>query len=166
MINYSSINDAWGKKEIYKKKPEAKTEIKTEIKTQPEAKENISEQKKTNDIKKNIFIESLPYENYEHYEHYEHNGNYEHFSSCNVIEHITNCPDCKNKFIKFSKEMFSENNTITLPGCNIKISRESLKIIFIIIIISIILLVISIINEKTSMPAFNKYMYMPYNYSL
>jgi hypothetical protein len=166
MINYSSINDAWGKKEIYKKKPEIKSqseinEIKVKEKYTPE-------QVTKHDIKKNIFIESLPNE---HYEHNEHNGNYEHFSSCNVMEHITNCPECKNKFMKFSQEMFSQtNNTITLPGCNIKISRDALKIIFILIIISIILLFISIINEKKAIPmpapAFNKYMYMPYNYSL
>ena len=86
----------------------------------------------------------------------------EKFQSCNVIEHIINCSECRNKL----KNLFTiENNNqiITLPGCNIKISKESLKILFILIIICIILLFISIITDKPVHSA-NKYMYLPYNY--
>ena len=145
MINYSSINDAWGKKDIYKNN--------TEKKTKPDNNSTPVQQEPTKelDIKKEIFIET-PY--------------FENFSSCNLMEHITNCSECKEKFKNISKEMFGQTNeTITLPGCNIKISRSALNVVFVLIIICIILLFISIINEnKTSLPPAysNKYMYMPY----
>ncbi len=147
MINYSSLNDAWGKKEIYKKKPEQKSETTQE--SLPTKQENF-EKSVTNpapttslDIKKDIFIET-PF--------------FETFQSCNMMEHITNCPECVNKL----KEMFSQPKTITLPGCNIKISKDVLQVIFVIIIICIILLILSIFTEKNIPPAYNKYMYMPY----
>lgn len=150
MINYSSINDAWGKKDIYKNNKDQK--IKPDNNSMSNQQVPIPVPiKESNSEKKEIFIES-PY--------------FEKFSSCNVMEHITNCPECKEKFKNISKEMFGQTSeTITLPGCNIKLSRDSLKVIFGLIIICIILLLISIITEyrtPVSPPAFNKYMYMPY----
>jgi hypothetical protein len=147
MINYSSINDAWGKKDIYKNNTEKKTKPDNNSPPVQQAPEPTKEL----DIKKEIFIET-PY--------------FENFSSCNLMEHITNCSECKEKFKNISKEMFGQTNeTITLPGCNIKISKSALNVVFVLIIICIILLFISIITEnKTSLPPAysNKYMYMPY----
>ncbi len=136
MINYSTINDAWGNKEIYKKNNDKKVEKKSQT---PEPTTTSV------DIKKDIFIEPPVFEN---------------FSSCNMMEHISNCPECLQKM----KELFSptHSETITLPGCNIKISKDVLQVIFVIIIICIILLILSIFTEKNIPPAYNKYMYMPY----
>ncbi len=140
MINYSTINDAWGNKEIYKKNDDKKVETKCQTPT-PEPTPTTSI-----DIKKDIFIEPPVVEN---------------FSSCNMMEHITNCPECLNKM----KELFTPTHgeTITLPGCNIKISKDALKVVFVLIIICIILLFISIINKKDLPPAYSyKYQHMPY----
>ncbi len=148
MINYSSINDAWGKKDIYKNNKE--TKIKTDANSK--AIQQAPVPTKELDIKKEVFIESPSFEN---------------FSSCNLMEHIKNCSECKEKFKSISKEMFGQTNeTITLPGCNIKISKDALKLLFVLIIICIILLFISIVTEKKTdiIPAYgNKYMYIPYN---
>lgn len=164
MINYSSINDAWGKKDIYKNNnkkinsanndSKSNQPLSEQVKPQVPVKVQVPEQvpAKALDIKKDIFIENPFFEN---------------FSSCNFMEHIKNCSECKEKFKNFSQEMFGQTNqTITLPGCNIKISKDTLKVVFILIIICIILLFISIITENKTCPSpyYNKYMYMPYNY--
>jgi hypothetical protein len=161
MINYSSINDAWGKKDIYKNNKihsvnnnsKSNQPLSEQVKTIVPMPAKVPEQVQALDIKKDIFIET-PF--------------FEKFSSCNFMDHIKNCSECKEKFKNFNQEMFGQTNqTITLPGCNIKLSKDTLKVVFILIIICIILLFISIINENKMCPTpayYNKYMYMPYNY--
>ncbi len=155
MINYSSINDAWGKKEIYKKKQELNnSELNNSQNNNIQNNNTQNNNTQNNNIQNNNTQDNM--KNNIVLEH----PTIEKFQSCNVIEHIANCNECRNKL----KYLFTQNNEmITLPGCNIKISKDTLKILFILIIFCIILLFISIINDK-QVPALNKYMYLPYNY--
>ncbi len=155
MINYSSINDAWGKKEIYKKNVsiENNNSVSNTVSNTVSNKIEIPNISK----KKDIFVETPAVE---------------HFQSCSTMEHITNCPECKNKIMELFKQHNKKSKTINILGYKFKISKTTLNILFILIIICIILVVISIIQEKTNIftdqcnknLVSNKYMHMPYQY--
>jgi hypothetical protein len=132
MIHYSSINDAWGNKEIYKNNKEDFSQNNNK----PSVTINTNSQpiKNENNVKK---IEN------------------EHFSPtttttmgtdhCMMAEHMKNCPECKKKL----SEMFtnSDNNReIKICGFTINLTKDVLKIIFIILLILISVNLFSLIN--------------------
>ena len=142
MIHYSSINEAWGNKEIYKNNKESFTQSNTKpivskpidsipidsksidsipIVSIPQVPINISSQS-TNNVKP-----------------------IEHFQNCSTIEHIENCPTCKKKLSEMFKN--SDNNReIKIFGMTINLTKDVLKIILIILLILITVNLLSLIN--------------------
>lgn len=118
MIHYSSINDAWGNKEIYKNN-----------------KETFSQNTKPDIIKPVEIIKVLPVKN-------------EHFTNmqdCNVVEHIKNCPECKKKLSEMFTNT-DNSKEINLFGFKINLTKDVLKIILIILLILITVNLFSLIN--------------------
>jgi hypothetical protein len=145
MIHYSSINDAWGNKEIYKNN-----------------KEHFSQ----NDNKPVVPINTpiQPINNENNVRKIEN----EHFSpttptttgtgNCTMIEHMENCPECKKKLSEMFKN--SDNNReIKICGFTINLTKDVLKIILIILLILITVNLLSLIN--TLFPDKPMYLYPP-----
>jgi hypothetical protein len=96
----------------------------------------------------------------------------EHFSSCSFAEHLKNCEHCRNTLA----EHFSNTNKshINLLGLEFDISKDILKVIFIILIVAIFIILLSLVNFPIQddlniglKPAQLKYLmmnHMPYNY--
>lgn len=129
MIQYSSINDAWGNRDINKKtlnniekkfiKPSVNYELKEEIK--PNTPINHHEK----------FINEQ--------------------SNCSFTEHLKTCENCKKIIAEYfagSENTNTNDNikTIKIFGFKLNITTDVLKVIFIIIIIIIFVLLLSMIN--------------------
>ncbi len=124
MINYSSINDAWGYKEIYKKN------TLDNIENQSNKKQNIVENNtnNTNPQKTEHFNEMIK-------------------TDCALMEHIKSCETCKNKLAKiFENFDNSSGPEINILGLKLHITKDVLKLIFILLIILIFIILLSIIN--------------------
>ncbi len=72
------------------------------------------------------------------------NINKEHFSSCTFAEHLNNCETCRNTIL----EQFAPKSSahVNLLGLEFDISKDLLKVIFIILIIAIFILLLSLVN--------------------
>lgn len=111
MINYSSINDAWGHKETFKKNINPISE--TNIKVEPPKKEIVlTETKET-------FITP---------------------SSCKMTEHFDSCPKCLNKLKEMFSDAPVVSDYIEIFGFKIPKNIIQILLIIIIIIIFILLL--------------------------
>jgi hypothetical protein len=66
------------------------------------------------------------------------------FSSCTFAEHLNNCKACRNTII----ERFTSSSSahINILGLEFDISKDVLKVIFIIIIVTIFILLLSLVN--------------------
>lgn len=186
MIHYSSIKDAWGKKDMFKNNSQnakftniynPSTNCQAQI-TNPETTKNIAinptetfSQKE--DIKYDV---QTPTKLVSQNEHFTQNN-------CAFMEHLQNCPFCaaklKNSIVNSSKETFISSfaehftdptttsqqvdtpiSTINLFGFEINITKDVLKVLFIIILIVIFILLLRMVNvtfKKTN----NKYLTMP-----
>ncbi len=121
MIHYSSINDAWGNKEIYKNNKEKFTQS-NPIQAAP--------------INAPINAPIQPINNVKPIEH---------FNNCTMVEHIENCPECKKKLSEMFKN--SDNNReIKIFGFTINLTKDVLKMILIILLILITVNLLSLIN--------------------
>jgi len=166
MIQYSNINDAWGNKEIFKKKVlnnyvEKPADIKpSEIpqSNKPIKHEQIITTTITNPNSNSNPITNNPINNPIN------NGNLnEHFKACSFAEHFKQCESCRNSMI----EQFNNSNKakVNIFGMKFLISREILKIIFIILIVLIFMILLSLVNlpikeEIRITPAHMKYLMM------
>jgi hypothetical protein len=133
MINYSSINDAWGNKEIYKKKyieSSSNNIVDTPV-------NNIVDTIDNNILKKPVdnIVNTVV--------------NKEHFNNCNMVEHLQNCEECKKKIIDLftNENKYSEVNIFNIK---FTVKKDILKIIFIILIVSIFIILLSSINISFS----------------
>jgi hypothetical protein len=140
MINYSSINDAWGNKEIYKKN---NTNI-SPVNIQP-----------VNIPPVNIQPVNIPvvYDVVEKFT-----------DKCELLDHIINCEKCKNKMVElFANEQPQQTMPINIFGLNV--TNDVLKILFIIIICVIFVLLLSMVNSSLTKPVVSemKYFVMPNN---
>jgi hypothetical protein len=122
MINYSSINDAWGHKETFKKNINPISE--TNVKVEPKKEIVLTETKET-------FITP---------------------SSCKMTEHFDSCPKCLNKLKEmFSDAPYVSRGAQYLSDDYIEIfgfiiRKNIIQILFIIIIIIIFMLLLSMVN--------------------
>jgi hypothetical protein len=126
MINYSSINDAWGHKETFKKTTNPISE--TNVKVEPKKEIVLTETKET----KETFITP---------------------SSCEMTEHFESCPKCLNKLkemfsiapvVSIDNAQYLSDNYIKIFG--FVIPKNIIGILFIIIIIIIFMLLLSMVN--------------------
>jgi hypothetical protein len=71
-----------------------------------------------------------------------------HDNSCSFAEHLKVCDECRNSMYEY----FKNNNTarVSLLGSDIYISKDFLKILFIIIIVIIFILLLSFVNISIS----------------
>ncbi len=133
MINYSSINDAWGNKEIYRKNESQNIE---HLNNQPQKCAN-----------KQI-------------EHFEATTK---STSCALMNHIKECSECRMRMAEMFTNTDTSNTckkTINILGLKINVTNDVLKVLFLIIIIAIFILLLSIINlsfKKTEI----KYVVLP-----
>ena len=156
MIQYSSINDAWGNKETYKKnalnnlegfnsKPLEKF---VSEKTQQES-NNIAP------IEKPSIIPNITPNNIINKEHFEPiliN------SKCSFAEHLKTCKYCKNSLTEHYE---NDNNTqINIFGFKINITKDVLKVIFILLIVLIFIIILSTINISLNYPKTDMKYYM------
>ncbi len=175
MIQYSNINDAWGNKDLLKKNSlnnlnnksiESNLEV-IEPKIIPN---NVVKPIYPNaDIAKapvNIIQPQPPViipmskpEVKEHFFKETHS-----VKSCSFAEHLKNCEECRNSLSEyFGNE--SSTTTIDLLGLKITVSKDILKIIFVILIICIFIILLSMVNisfkEDLNMKYLMKYNMMP-----
>ncbi len=160
MIQYSNINDAWGNKDLLKKNSLNNLNNKSI--------ENNLEVQSPNVPNKEIIYDKpmdkpidKPMENIKPIEQ---NSLFnqlaptkEHFfqtttpikthptGSCSFAEHLKTCEECRNSLTEY---LDSDNttSTINLFGLKITISKDVLKIIFIISIVCIFILLLSMVN--------------------
>ena len=195
MIQYSSINDAWGNKEMYKKNtinnidgfsnkqlinksidipkqietfiqpksqevepvipqqvvlPQQKVETFSQQQVLlPQKVETFSQQQVLLPQKVETFVPQQPILHQYQHQHQEHFNNVQPITamrtSCNFAEHLRNCEHCRNSL----SEYFDNDNsisTINIFGLKIKITKDVLKIIFVIIIVLIFIIILSTIN--------------------
>lgn len=138
MINYSSINDAWGnkEKEIYKKNESQNIET---LNNQPQRCEN----KKI----ENFEVTTQP-------------------KPCALMNHIKECSECRMKMAEMFTNTDNSNTckkTINILGLKINITNDVLKVLFLIIIIAIFILLLSIINLSFAKTQ-TKYVVLPRTY--
>jgi hypothetical protein len=182
MIQYSSINDAWGNKEMYKKnninnindfinKPVIINEPPKPIDNQKQQETFAQVQQvpvSETIIKPHIetFIQAPKVEqqipkpeikNTEHF--YDISTSTKSISPCIVAEHLKNCEHCRNSLAEYFE---SDNNvsTINIFGLKINITKDVLKIIFVIIIVLIFVIILSTINVSLKDPRTNMKYYM------
>ena len=131
MIHYASLQDAWGNKETFKKSTPKQSLPQVENFTNGCA---IAPIVYTPEIPTIIPTPApTPTPQPEQFT--------EHFGSCNMVDHFTNCAQCRMRMA----EMFANNNnnnvisTINIFGCNINITHDVVKVLFIIIIVHILL---------------------------
>jgi len=163
MIHYSSIKDAWGKKDMFKNNiPSGKLtniyESATNCNVQPVVQpEKFTQQE---DIKYDIPPPPQPVQPIiepkvnVHFAH-EHVANEyvtnEHFAqnSCAFMEHLQSCPFCMSKMKEHFADSTTDNNpisTINIFGFKINITQDVLKVLFIIILIVIFILLLRMVN--------------------
>jgi hypothetical protein len=183
MIQYSSINDAWGN---YKKNTlDNYVQNKVENKIEPQIEnfkpniENIINPEPKIDIIKNIenienkILNSEPKldTKKEVLDHHILEMNdidkfetFEKFENCSFAEHLGNCKKCRDKlgeyFTNGEETVYSE---INLFGLHIKITKDVLKVIFIILLILILVLTVSTINMSFKNTEMKYYMMQPPN---
>jgi hypothetical protein len=143
MIQYSTINDAWGNKQIYRKNTIDNFTNKQITKNEESVAETVAEPVVQNAVPaaQPILIEK-PYK-----EHFNNN-------SCSYTEHLKNCEHCRNQL----REYFDNSAPIKIYG--IHITKDMLKIIFIILIILIFIILLSMINISFN-DAHTKYIMVP-----
>ena len=152
MIHYSSIKDAWGKKDMFKnntplsKSFEPASNCNTQVNKPTTQSETFTQ---NNTIKYEVpqvvqpqVVQQIQQTLNEHFAQ----------NNCGFMEHIQNCPFCMGKM----KEHFAETSTGVLPeqpisivnifGFKINITKDVLKVLFIIILIVIFILLLRIIN--------------------
>ena len=141
MIQYSNINDAWGNKDIFKKNTLNNYNNKSII-CNPDVvlpEENIAVEKPTEippTTQPEPTVISAPI-------------NREHFqttSSCSFAEHLKNCEHCRNSLTEYFENESNNIAKIDIFGLKMSISKDLLKIIFIVIIIIIFILILSMVN--------------------
>jgi hypothetical protein len=137
MIQYSSINDAWGNKEIYKKTNNIDNFINNKVEsfTQPQVVNKVETFTQPQVVNTPEIVNN----------HSEHFNNPAQTNYCSFSEHLKNCEHCKNSLTEY----FTNDGTISninLFGLNINITKDVLKIIFIILIILIFIILLSMIN--------------------
>ena len=165
MIQYSSINDAWGNKEIYKKNTlnnfngfnnskstdkivsQKNTPIEKPIEKLIEKPIDITNVPQT--IVQNVVPNNII--NKEHFEPVTSTIN----STCNFAEHLKNCEHCRNSL---SEHFNNDSSMSTIFGINI--SKDILRIIFIILIVLIFIIILSTINISLNNPQMNMKYYM------
>ena len=152
MINYSSINDAWGNNSMYKKNIHETIDIITppQIDTNiPIINNIINNLPKVNLPEVNLPEVNLPEVNLPKVNLPEAN-NLEHFSdtinNCNISEHLKNCEDCRNKILELFSDSNNDYSEINLFNYKFSIKKDILKIIFIGLIIIIFFILLSLIN--------------------
>lgn len=125
MINYSSINDAWGYKEIYKKN--TLDNILNQSNEKPKI-QQVIEPIESPIIKKEHFNDMIK-------------------TDCALMEHIKTCETCKNKLAElFGNSDNSSGPELNIFGLKLHITKDVLKLIFILLIILIFIILLSIIN--------------------
>ena len=141
MIQYSSINDAWGNKEMYKKNTinnidgfanklftnEPPKQIDTFIQQLPKVETFVSQQLPKVETFNDVLSTSTM------------------SSPCSFAEHLKSCDHCRNSLLEY----FDNGNsvsTINIFGLKINITKAVLKIIFVIIIVLIFIIILSTIN--------------------
>jgi hypothetical protein len=187
MIQYSSINDAWGNKETYKKYNKGETFQNTTLKKESFQNNNLVDHhtniKEVNEpvnkpvdkpvsqpiqvinepINETLVqpvnqpinkVVSEPFTNNHHQQNMHHKFIERFYQNenrpCNIIEHLKNCPECVEKM----RELFTNNNDednyiyskINIFGLKINITKDVLKIVFILLIVLIFIVFLSIIN--------------------
>jgi len=195
MIHYSSIKDAWGKKDMFKNNiPSGKFtniyESASNCQASLKSFEKPFEKPVDNSVQPSNPPETFaqkdstnPQQNVNYNEHFTGNN-------CAFMEHLQNCPFCMAKFKNSITDNFTENftnsiknqitehfadpttstspqvdkpiSTINLFGLEINITKDVLKVLFIIILIIIFILLLRMVNvtfKKTD----NKYLNMPNN---
>jgi hypothetical protein len=181
MIQYSNINDAWGNKDLLKKNSinnlnNKSIESNLEV-LPPKIVPNIVPNVVPNDIKPklpNTDVAKIPVKfpqyqppvivpNTEVKEHFfqTHTSS----KSCSFAEHLKTCEECRNSLYEYLGNE-STTSTIDLFGLKITVSKDILKIIFIILIICIFIILLSMVNvslkEETNMKYFMMPSQMPY----
>ncbi len=153
MIQYSNINDAWGNKEIFKKNtlnidkkmlPVSKEPKTDYIESVPApvaltASINPVEPKILSPapLSDNIIPLSNKIVNKPHEPFYAH-------SPCVYTEHLKQCEKCRNNMAEyFTRNKYAH---IDIFGLDLTVSRDVLKIIFVIIIVIIFLIILSFVN--------------------
>ncbi len=133
MIQYSSINDAWGNKDINKK---SLNNIEKFI-NRPPLNNNIPAQV-ASAIEHPIILDT------------KNNLNKEQFvsevSQCSFTEHLKTCDNCKKIIAEYFINQNSNVREIKLWGLQLSLPTETLKVIFIILIILIFILLLSMVN--------------------
>lgn len=170
MIQYSSINDAWGNKEIYKKN--ALNNFEGFNNSKPVEKFVSQKNTPVNDIhiapiiEKPIIVQNIA-QNKEHFEPAPINpaadtatyiNNYT-SKSCSFAEHLKNCEHCRNSLTEYF-ENDSSVSTINIFGLKINITKDVLKVIFIILIVLIFIIILSTINFSLNNSRMNMKYYM------
>jgi hypothetical protein len=169
MIQYSSINDAWGNKEIYKKNTINNIDISKQIDGFKQKVETFVNPQPVQKVE--TFVNPQPVQKVETFVNPQPIiPNNEHFvstttlpSTCNFAEHFKTCEHCRNSL----SEYFENNNTSSLSiidifGLKINITKDVLRVIFVIIIVLIFIIILSTINvslQDTKMHM--KYYMMP-----
>ncbi len=148
MIQYSTINDAWGNKEIYKKNNIDNFQNK-EINNIKPQNESVIIQPQNNLVvppiveNQNIHVNNELFNN----------------TSCSFAEHLKNCQHCRNSLAEYFNN--DTNQKINVFGINI--TKDLLNIIFIIIIILIFIILLSMINISLKDNKSMKYFMLPPN---
>ena len=159
MIQYSSINDAWVNKETYKKN----TLNNFEGFNSKQAEKFVSQQNNHIDNKPINKPINTPIDN--HINNHNNIINKEHFepspinSTCSFAEHLKTCEYCRNSLTEYF-ENDSSISTIDIFGLKINITKDVLKIIFIILIVLIFIIILSTLNISLNNPNMNMKYYM------
>jgi hypothetical protein len=154
MIQYSSINDAWGNKDINKK---SINNIEKFI-DKP-----LMKNKEPNIDKPVINIEKMVPQNHI-------NLNKEKFvdepSNCSYTEHLKTCENCRKKITEFFNSETSNTKEINIFGLiKFNLTTDVLKVIFVILLIFIFVLLLSMINISFKTNTAMKYYMIPGNLS-
>jgi hypothetical protein len=176
MIQYSNINDAWGNKDLLKKNSlnnlnnksiESNLEVlKPNVPIAPKLPEinpekntpQISIEKELKPVVQNSLFDQLAPFNKEHF--------FQESKPCSFANHLKNCEHCRNSLTEYLSNE-STTSTIDLFGLKITISKDILKIIFVILIICIFIILLSMVNisfkndMNSNMRYFMKYDMMP-----
>ena len=147
MIQYSSINDAWGNKEMFRnKKPSLLPKINYDTPNLTPILTPTSTPTPTPIPIQNKSVEKMTNK------------------KCDNFEHMMNCPKCFNKLReKFSQSAVNKYK-VNIFGLKINITKEILQAVFFFLILCIILLLVSSFNTSTESTAI-KYYILPNNFN-
>jgi hypothetical protein len=148
MIQYSSINDAWGNKEMFKnKKPSVTPKINYDT---PMKKEEIIKTEPSQEAFTEQFTDVISKKD-------------EQKVTCDAVDHLLNCDKCLKKLKeKFSNKKNIKNYEINLFNYKFIITKEILQGVFVFLILCIFLLLLSSINQSLK-PTDMKYYVLPNN---